>query len=226
MQAFYFDRVDSTNDQAGRLLREGRIGDSAYVVARGQSAGKGNRGRKWASPDDAGIYLTVVDRPAHSDGDPRRLNPAAPVLLHLFTRAAGVACAETLRERTNVDVRLKPINDLYVDGRKLGGILTEAVIEQGCIRALITGVGINVRRAERALPADHVRPISLEELMPPEVFAALDVPGLTVALAKRIRRWNAVVSGTEGRELEEAWQKHVLRSDGFVSDRGCRVEAG
>ncbi|MDO8632258.1 MAG: hypothetical protein Q7R41_17375, partial [Phycisphaerales bacterium] len=136
MQAFYFDSVDSTNDQAGRLLREGRIGDSAYVVARGQSAGKGNRGRKWASPDDAGIYLTVVDRPAHSDDDPRALNPAAPVLLHMFTRAAGVACAEMLRERTNVDVRLKPINDLYVDGRKLGGILTEAVIEQGCIRAL------------------------------------------------------------------------------------------
>jgi biotin-[acetyl-CoA-carboxylase] ligase BirA-like protein len=213
MQAFYFDRVDSTNDEAGRLLREGRIGDFAYVVARGQSAGKGNRGRKWASPYDAGIYLTVVDRPAHSGGE-----------LHLFTRAAGVACAETLLEQTGVDVRLKPINDLYVDGRKLGGILTEAVIEQGCIRALITGVGINVRRAERALPPDHVRPISLEELIPREVFAVLDVPGLTVALAKRIRRWNAVVSGEDGQVLEEAWRKHGLRSDSFVSNRGCRVE--
>lgn len=99
-------------------------------------------------------------------------------------------------------------------------------MEQGCVRALITGVGINVRRAERALPPDHVRPISLEELMPPGVFAALDVRGLTVALVKRIRRWNAVVSGEEGRELEEAWQKHGLRSDGLVNDRGCRVETG
>ena len=202
MQAFYFDTVDSTNDEAGRLVRDGRIGPFAYVVARGQSAGKGNRGRKWSSPIDAGIYLSVIDRPA----------PGACELQN-FTRAAGVACAETLWERTRIDVGLKPINDLYVDGRKLGGILTEAVIELGCIRALITGVGINVRRAERALPPDHVQPTCLEELMASDSFAELNHAELTVALVRRIRDWNAIVSKGDGQILETAWRKRCLTID-------------
>ena len=202
MQAFYFDTVDSTNDEAGRLLRDGRIGPCAYVVARGQSAGKGNRGRKWSSPMDAGIYLSVVDRPARVECE-----------LQDFTRAAGVACVETLWELTRIEVRLKPINDLFVNGRKLGGILTEAVIEQGCIRALITGVGINVRRADRALPSEHLQPTCLEELMAADSFAGLNLPELTVALVRRIREWNVRVSKDDGQLLEIAWRKHSLAID-------------
>jgi len=202
MQAFYFDAVDSTNEVARRLLREGRIGDFAYIVAREQSAGRGNRGHTWLSPADAGIYLTVVYRPVQTGGD-----------LHLFTRAAGVACVETLLEWTGVTVRLRPINDLYVNGRKLGGILTEAVIDGGRASALIIGVGVNLRRAERPLPADHVRPVCLEELMPDDAFAALDARRLTVALAQKIKHRIANVSCEDGRKMEEESRKYSATVD-------------
>lgn len=200
MQAFYFDTVESTNDLARSMLREGKITDAAYIVAREQTAGRGNRGRTWVSPKDAGIYLTVIDRP----------RVAATNELHGFTRAAGIAIAEVLKADAGVAVKLKPINDLYVDGCKLGGILTEAVIEQNEVRALITGVGINVRRVDRPLPSDHVRPVCCEELLTTEAFSTVDMRRLTIRLVERIRHWNAIVASGQLDLLEAHWQKHCI----------------
>src|SRR3990167_6325862 len=118
-QVFHFDSVDSTNDVAKRLIADGQIHGRAYIVAREQTAGRGQRGRPWLSPRDAGIYLTTVDFP----------NALPTPVTNLFTLGAGIACIEALRRCTGVDVYLKPINDLYVGHAKLGGILTEAVID-------------------------------------------------------------------------------------------------
>lgn len=200
MQAFYLDTVDSTNDVGRSMLREGKIHDAAYIVARRQTAGRGHRGRTWISPLDAGIYLSVIDRPRW-DGSGE---------LHAFTRAAGIACVETLVVHTQVRPRLKLINDLYVEGRKLAGILTEAVLEQGALHALITGVGVNVRMAERTLPSDHVQPVCLQELMPEEAFAALDLRALVHDLVQRIRHWNAIVSQGDFHALEIEWQRYAI----------------
>ena len=200
MQAFYLDTVDSTNDLARAMLRDGKIRDAAYIVARQQTAGRGNRGRTWLSPLDAGIYLTVIDRP----------RIAASNELHAFTRAAGIACVETLHACTGVAAQLKPINDLYVDGRKLGGILTEAVIEQHELRALITGIGLNVRKADRSLPPGQVQPICIEDLMPAELFAQLDVQSLIPQLVNRIRHWNSIVASGDLTTLEAQWKRHCI----------------
>lgn len=197
-RAFLFNSVDSTNEAAKRLIRDGAIDGRAYVLAREQTAGRGQRGRLWLSPLDAGIYLTVIDRPRWGVGGE----------LHAFTRAAGIACVETLFAHTQVRTQLKPINDLYVDGRKLAGILTEAVIKQGDLHALMTGVGVNVRKADRPLPPEHVQPVCLEELMPGKEFAALDLRALVRDLVQRIRHWNAVVSQGDLRALEIEWQRY------------------
>ena len=209
MQAFYFDTVTSTNDLARAMIAEGKIQDAAYLVARGQTAGRGNRGRTWSSPRDAGIYLTVVDRPKVRDcGD-----------LHAFTRAAAIACVEVLADKAKVPARIKPINDLFIDGRKLGGILSEAVIEQNRLCALITGVGINVRRADRPLPAGQVQPVCLEEIMPEARYQAMNVRGLTLALVERMRHWNTVVACGNLPSLEVKWQ--IMSIDHFACFPCC-----
>jgi BirA family biotin operon repressor/biotin-[acetyl-CoA-carboxylase] ligase len=159
-QAFHFDSVDSTNETAKRLIQTNAIHGRAYVLAREQTAGRGHRGRVWLSPRDAGIYLTIVDFP----------NALPTPVTNLFTLGAGIACVEALRQCTGVDVHLKPINDLYAGHAKLGGILTEAVIEGEHIKALLTGVGINVRRTPRLLPAESPEPICLQDLIPPAQF--------------------------------------------------------
>ncbi len=195
MQAVLLDTVDSTNEVAKRLIREGRMASRGYVLAREQTAGKGQRGKTWSSPRDAGIYLSVVDRP-----------PVTAADLSLYTRAAGVGCAMVLRETTQLDIRLKPVNDLYVENRKLGGILTEAIIQHGELQALITGVGVNLRRIPPVV-TDSVMPVSLQELLAPDRFAYLEVADLVGKLVQAILRWNAIVAGGDLAALHAEWNR-------------------
>jgi BirA family biotin operon repressor/biotin-[acetyl-CoA-carboxylase] ligase len=199
-QAFEFDTVDSTNEVAKRLIQEGRFRDPGYVVARCQTAGKGSRGRVWLSPRDAGIYLSVV---AFS---PTALGAA----LQTFTLAAGIACVETLNAATGLAVCLKPINDLYVGLRKLGGILTEAVIEQNQVRALVTGVGINLRKADRLLPAGSPEAICLQELLSPHLFSHINVQNMIADLVERILFWNSVVWTGDNERVRREWDRYAI----------------
>ncbi len=202
MKSFYFDTVDSTNEAAKRMIRGGEIQAPAFLMAREQTAGRGSRGRDWVSPRDAGIYLSVVEL------------PVPPVVASTdtgeFTLAAGVACVEIIAETTGVDVRLKPVNDLYVERAKLGGILTECMIESGRVHALITGLGINLRRAERPLVDAHAPAVSLEECMSPEAFAALDGEALAASLVVRVRAMNALVIAGRSSEVRTRWNRYRM----------------
>lgn len=200
LQIIALDSVDSTNEAAKRLLREGSI-DRGYVVAREQTAGRGQRGRVWSSPRDAGIYVSVVDRPDR---------PAAD--LTIYTLAAGVACVEAIRDVTGLTIGLKPINDLYAQDCKLGGILSEAVIEQGRVQALITGVGINLRRCDHALSEAKVEAISLQDLLPVSAFAYLDPGGLLRSVVRKVLEWNQIAAQDEDRGVRIAWERY--RVDG------------
>lgn len=200
MQAFHFDTIDSTNEAAKRLFREGKLRESSYLVAREQTAGKGNRGRRWLSPRDAGIYLTVV-----------HLAPSVGAsATSSYTLAAGVACVEALAEAAAVAVHLKPINDLYVAGRKLGGILTETVIQNAMVEALVTGVGINVAHAERVLLPNAVPAVCLQELLPAETFQTLNLNQLVAVLVCKIGLWHAAVSAGKISAVRRAWESHKV----------------
>ena len=200
MQAFHFDTVESTNLEAKRLVAEGRITGTALVTAREQTAGRGSRGRSWVSPRDAGIYLSVVDV---RGGDP-------VVDLTLFTLAAGVACVEVLRETTGVDVGIKPVNDLYVEGCKLGGILTEAVLEQQTVRAVVTGVGVNVRSVSRPVGVGAAEPVALQALMPAPAFAHVNLGSIAERLARRVVAWNQLVWTSDVERIRAAWEEHAV----------------
>ncbi len=197
MQAFHFDTVDSTNEAAKRMIEADQLHEPAYLLAREQTAGKGSHGRIWLSPRDAGLYLSVVELPTK----------VARLATTPFTLAAGVACVEALREATGVDAKLKPINDLYAGGGKLGGILTEVVLKNGSVKAVITGVGVNVRLADRPLPVDSPIPICLEQLMPPNRFQQLKLDALAEALVSKIMAWSAMVQAGKSAAVRRAWEK-------------------
>ena len=74
MQSFHFDTVDSTNEAAKRMIRSGELRQPAYLLALEQTAGRGSRGRRWASPKDAGIYLSVVEFPREPFTAPKWLD--------------------------------------------------------------------------------------------------------------------------------------------------------
>src|SRR5215216_1447665 len=128
-----FDSLPSTNTEAARQAALGTP-EGLCVLAREQTAGRGRRERTWASPKDAGLYLSVVLRPTV---EARRWP--------LLTLAAALAVRDALRESCALAADIKWPNDLLAGGRKLCGILAETA-EGARGRAVVLGVGVNLRR--------------------------------------------------------------------------------
>jgi BirA family biotin operon repressor/biotin-[acetyl-CoA-carboxylase] ligase len=124
-----FDNVASTNQTLWNLLAQGEKPWSV-VIARQQTAGRGQWGRQWISPT-GGLYLSVAIAPT-----------LEAVASYQLTLASAWGIASQLRQR-GVDVKIKWPNDLVLNGRKLGGILTETKINNGYITQAVIGVGIN-----------------------------------------------------------------------------------
>lgn len=129
-----FNELDSTNNEAKRAVKCGYSG-AALIVADSQSAGRGRMGRSFYSPKGTGIYLSYIYKPANGAFE----NIA-------ITSAAAVAVCRAIKEVTGQECSIKWVNDIYLNGRKVCGILTEAVTEQpgGTGQYIIVGVGINV----------------------------------------------------------------------------------
>lgn len=124
------DLIDSTQSRARERVQSGWRRPAA-VIANAQSGGRGQRGRNWQSPPGAAIYMTVIW--------PSKRPVAGLAGLSLVV---GLAVRATLA-RWHLDARLKWPNDVWIDGRKLGGILIELIADrQGC-NALI-GIGLNI----------------------------------------------------------------------------------
>ncbi len=124
-----FDTVSSTNQILWNLLSQGAE-PGCTVIATQQTAGRGQWGRQWIS-DEGGLYLTVAIAP--------KLDVTNGYQLTLAT-AWGIA--KQLQE-SGVPTQIKWPNDLVLNRRKLGGILTETKVQQGRIAQAIIGVGIN-----------------------------------------------------------------------------------
>lgn len=130
-----FDEIDSTNDEAKRLLGQDEVADGTYLIANHQTAGRGRQGHSFYSPADTGLYVSMIRT------DPDVLHP---VTLSKLTLAAAVATAEAIEEAVGVSPQIKWVNDLFYRDRKVCGILTESV---GWLddrpRAVVIGIGIN-----------------------------------------------------------------------------------
>ena len=129
--------IDSTNEEVKRLALQG-AGEGLVVLSERQTAGKGRRGRSFFSPDGSGIYMSILFRPTGID--------ASDIVL--VTTQAAVAVAHAVSEVCHREAQIKWVNDVYLDGKKICGILTEAVsdFESGGIDTVIVGIGINVRK--------------------------------------------------------------------------------
>src|SRR4051812_27592597 len=133
-RVYHFFKVDSTNRVALDLGHGGEA-EGAVVVAEEQTAGRGRAGHSWHSERASGIYVTVLLRPKLS-----------PVQAPLLTMMAGLAAHAAIQAQTGAVVDLKWPNDLLIDGKKIGGILTEMHAEPSQIKFVIVGIGLNVNQ--------------------------------------------------------------------------------
>jgi BirA family biotin operon repressor/biotin-[acetyl-CoA-carboxylase] ligase len=194
----YHAEIGSTNDRARAALHEPG-GDGLAVVADLQTAGRGRRGRTWASPAGVNLMVSVGLRP--------RLEPAAAGLLGIVSAlAVREACAAEL---PGDELRVKWPNDVVAaDGRKLAGLLVETSIEDGRLADAVIGTGINVNWRHAAMPADvAVRATSLLELR----GTVVDRVALLVRLLDAL---DAEVAGLERGESPVARLAAVSALDG------------
>jgi BirA family biotin operon repressor/biotin-[acetyl-CoA-carboxylase] ligase len=139
---FTYGRLGSTNEVAARLAGAGAP-EGTLVTAEEQTRGRGRQGRSWHSPPGVGVWMSLVLRPQCSP------QQAAGIPL-----AGALAIASALKAITGVEVGLKWPNDVYMNGRKVAGVLGESVIEGTSVRYAVLGMGINVNLLENQVPED------------------------------------------------------------------------
>ncbi len=181
--------LPSTNDTARRLACIGAP-EGTVVVANAQSAGRGRRGREFFSPT-GGVYLSMVLRPV-AGTDPGDI-----------TSCAAVAAARAIERCCGASVGIKWVNDLYINGRKVCGILTEGVPHShGGLDFAVLGIGINIRGAD--FPA---------ELQ--DIATSLEQEGYTVErtalIAALLEEWeHAYTTLSTGDYLAESRRRSVV----------------
>ena len=137
IQHFHFDECDSTNTRAKEYLKNNSC-DAALFTADTQSAGRGRCGKSFYSQKDCGVYMTFVKR--------TDLELCDTVFVTTF---AACAVTRALERLTGTTLKIKWVNDIYLDNKKICGILTENVadIKTGRSKYVIIGVGVNLTAA-------------------------------------------------------------------------------
>lgn len=131
VKVFVFDTVTSTNDVAKTLCKDTE--ERILVVADGQTNGRGRQGKSFFSPSGSGLYFSMV------------FNTDSPAFDFTgVTCAVAVACARAIEKLCNLNVKIKWVNDIYIENKKVCGILVQSVSENGIIKKLIVGVGVNI----------------------------------------------------------------------------------
>jgi BirA family biotin operon repressor/biotin-[acetyl-CoA-carboxylase] ligase len=138
----YFRELDSTNNYA-RVLAEAGAPEGEVVIAEQQTQGRGRLARRWESPPYANLYCSVILRPTLPP-------PRAPQI----TLAAAVALSDAVAGFSRVPPVIKWPNDILAGGKKLAGVLTEAVSDSRKIQFVILGIGVNLNYALEAMPPE------------------------------------------------------------------------
>lgn len=137
----YFESIDSTNRVATELGRQGAA-EGTLVIADRQTAGRGRLNRQWLAPAGSSLLMSLLFRPDLSPPQSMRV-----------AMTCSLAIADAIEQTTPLHVRLKWPNDILVNGRKVGGILTELSLNRERLDFVVVGIGLNVNLSfEESLP--------------------------------------------------------------------------
>jgi len=131
-QVFFYPKIDSTNSQAKAIAGHG-IHDGALVITDYQTQGQGRLKRQWVSPPKKNLLFSVVVYPF-----------VAPSKVFLMTVVASLAVCKSLNSLFNIKAGIKWPNDVYVNNRKICGVLTDVSLDQKRVKRVVVGIGLNV----------------------------------------------------------------------------------
>lgn len=187
----FFDQVGSTQDIARDwALADPPAPEGAVVIAEAQTAGRGRQGRPWHSPPGGALLVSAIYRPV-----------LAPEHLQRMTMAAGLALADVLRPLLGAAFALKWPNDGLIRGKKVCGVLSEAIWVGDRLAAVVVGIGLNVRVDFAGIDL-AASATSLET----ELGYPVNRIALLTALLARLDHWAARASEAD---VVEAWRARL-----------------
>lgn len=134
---FFFESVDSTNTKALQFLKDG-VNPPFVVLSKSQSCGRGRFDRKWVDESGKSILMTLA----------LPVCGASSADWSAFCPACAVCLCGALKSYSGADLMLKWPNDIYCKGKKLSGMIAEACAENGKLKSIILGVGLNFMKPE------------------------------------------------------------------------------
>ena len=145
IQVECFKEIDSTNLYAKKLLAVTPRLNKRVIVAEHQTAGRGRLGRTFYSPAKSGIYLSAIYSPEEPITNPAKI-----------TAFSAVAVCRAIKKLYGIETKIKWINDIFYNDKKICGILTEgfANFETSLIESAIIGIGINIEENDEAFPEE------------------------------------------------------------------------
>ena len=138
------DTVTSTNDELIEMAKNGAK-EGTVLIASEQTSGKGRMGKTFHSPKGTGVYLSILLRPDFTPEDTLA-----------FTTTAAVATAKAIESVCDKEVKIKWVNDIYIEEKKVCGILTESELDPSMEKQeyVVVGIGINIAPPKGGFPDD------------------------------------------------------------------------
>lgn len=193
----WYDSVESTNDEARRLIRD--LDNLSVIAARCQTAGRGQGDHKWHSLPGENLTFSVVLKFGE-----RGLAPLAARDALLITETVTLALRLYLEEK-GITVRIKWPNDIYTGDRKICGILIENILQGQDVASSIVGIGLNLNQTE--FPSDLPNPVSLALLTGSRYDPAAELLRFHAILSECAEKTNTA----EGRRyLDDSFKEYVF----------------
>lgn len=177
-------------EKANRSGKEGCV-----IIANEQTAGRGRRGRQFFSPPDTGIYMSILLRPQNF----------LPEQAMSITTMAALAACETVEAVSGREAGIKWVNDIFIGGKKVSGILTEATfdMESGTVDYIILGIGMNVYRPAEGFPSEIAERAGA-------IFHKQVNEGKNRLAAEFLNRFMALYAAAPGADYAEKYRRKSL----------------
>lgn len=186
---YFRQKIDSTQDFIWQLGQAGAPAGTV-VIAQSQKKGKGRLGRSWVSPE-GGLYLSCLLRPKK-------------ILIKDISQIAlviALACIQAIEQETGIELSVKWPNDIFLNKKKLGGILCQINAEADKINFVAVGLGININTKK----------------LPPEATSLflerknkISLVAITKRIIKKIEQRYLELEAGKSKELLNQWQKHCF----------------
>jgi BirA family biotin operon repressor/biotin-[acetyl-CoA-carboxylase] ligase len=192
--------VDSTNNYATALIHGGQATHGEAIFAHEQTAGKGQRGKRWDSEKGSNIMLSVIVN----------TTPIQHLPPFLLSAATALACHQLFESYALSETFIKWPNDIYWRDRKAGGILIENIFRGKEWQWAVIGIGININQTK--FPEGKLRPVSLKQITGKKHIPTILAKDLCVLLEK----YYQLLIENQTDTVLDAYQANLFRNGEIV----------